>query len=526
MNFPRLRDWLPELSAALTGALLSASFAPVQSSEMAWIALAPLLVACRFVGGRREVFRLGFLAGAVFWITSIWWISRVTYAGWLGLAFYCSLYVGAFALVANLWLRRFGHERLSSNIGFMFVLACAWAGLELLRSTFATGFAWNPLGVSQYKNIAMLQGAAWGGVYAVSALIVWVNAGLALTIMRYIKRGGLWGKRPHIELMLAFLVLALAFFGGARRVRAQKPGPTTLRIALIQTGIPQDDKWDTNTIATIYQRLEELTTTALRTGPLDLIVWPETALPDDVRYSEPSYNLVYRLATNGTPILVGTMDTQWPDDDTAIYFNSSFLFDAEGIVQGTYNKRHLVPFGEYVPLRQALPFLKAMTPIEESFSAGDTSTVFRLTNGAAFSVLICFEDTVAGLARDAVRGGAKLLINQTNDAWFDPSSASRQHMAQCVLRVVETGVPAVRVANTGVSCYINQRGLVEAELANEAGGTIFPGFKTVQVRMPPDELPPTFYVQHGDLLPASAGLFAFLVSLILWRGKSQPEQEV
>lgn len=523
MKFSRLREWLPECAAALTGALLSASFAPFQSSEVAWIALAPLLVACRFVVGRREVFRLGFLAGTVFWITSIWWISRVTHAGWLGLAFYCSLYIAAFSLAASLWLRRFGHERLGANIGFMFFAACAWAGLEFMRSTFATGFAWNPLGVSQYKNVAILQGAAWGGVYAVSALIVWVNAGVALTIMRYIKRGGLWGRRPHVELMLAFLVLALAFFGGARRARAQKPGSATLRVALIQTGIPQDDKWDTNTVATIYQRLDELTSTALRTGPLDLIVWPETALPDDVRYSEPSYKLVYQLCANGTPILVGTMDTQWPDDERAIYFNSSFLFDSEGIVQGTYNKRHLVPFGEYIPLRRALPFLSAMTPIEESFSAGDTSTVFRLDNGAAFSVLICFEDTIAGLARDAVRGGARLLINQTNDAWFDPSSASRQHMAQCVLRVIETGVPAVRVANTGVSCYINQRGLVESELADETGNTIFPGFKTVQVHLPPEDLPPTFYVKHGELLPASAGIFALLLSLALWRTKPVEE---
>lgn len=519
MKFSRLRAWLPEFAAALTGALLSASFAPLQSSESAWIALAPLLIACRFVDGRREVFRLGFLAGTVFWITSIWWISRVTYAGWLGLAFYCSLYIAVFALAAGLWLRRFGHERLGANIGFMFFAACAWAGLELMRSTFATGFAWNPLGVSQYKNVAILQGAAWGGVYVVSALIVWVNAGLALTIMRYIKRGGLWGRRPHIELMLAFLILALAFFGGARRARAQKPGSVTLRVALIQTGIPQDDKWDTNTITTIYQRLGDLTSTALRTGPLDLIVWPETALPDDVRYSEASYNVVYNLATNGVPILVGTMDTQWPEDGMAVYFNSSFLFDSEGIVQGTYNKRHLVPFGEYVPLRRALPFLTAMTPIEESFSAGDTSTVFRLDNGAAFSVLICFEDTIAGLARDSVRGGARLLINQTNDAWFDPSSASRQHMAQCVLRVIETGVPAVRVANTGVSCYINQRGLVESELSDGSASAAFPGFKTVEIRLPSDDFQPTFYVRHGEVIPASAGVFALLVSLLLFRAK-------
>ncbi len=519
MAFSKLRTFLPEAAAVFSGALLSISFAPMEANEAAWLSLVPLLVAVRFATGLRSVFRLGFISGAVFWLTSIWWISRVTYAGWLALAFYCALYIGAFAVAAHLWLRRFGHDRLLPNLGFMLYAACAWAGLELMRSTFATGFAWNALGVSQYRNVALLQGAAWGGVYAVSALLVWINAGMALTAMRYIQRGGFWGRRPHVELMVGFLVLAIAFFSGARRARDLKPGPAELRVALIQTGIPQDDKWDTNTVSTIYQRLNELTTAALRTGPLDLIIWPETALPDDVRYSEPSYSVVYSLCTNGAPILVGTMDTQWVDDQQPIFFNSSFLFDREGVVLATYEKQHLVPFGEYVPMSGVLPFLKAMTPIQESFTAGTRSTVFELEDGSAFSVLICFEDTISRLARNAVRAGARLLVNQTNDAWFDPSSASRQHMAQCVLRVIETGVPAVRVANTGVSCYIDRRGVVKSELLDDRGGTIFPGFKTVQINPAPDDLDPTFYVQRGELLPSLAGVFALAIGLVLFREK-------
>lgn len=515
---PRWQAWLRDFAAALSGLLLSASFAPLEAHQAAWVALAPLLLACRYAEGTRAAFRLGFIAGSVFWLTSIWWLSRVTYAGWITLAFYCALYVGAFAVASFLWLRRFGHERVGANLGFMLFAACAWAGLEWVRGTFATGFPWNPLGVSQYQNPAILQGAAWGGVQAVSALLVWVNAGIALTVMRYIRRGGHWGRRPHFELMLALLVLALAFWGGAARVKRLEPGSTPVRVALIQTAIPQDDKWDSNTVELIYHRLDELTRSALRTGPLDLVIWPETALPDDVRYSEPSYELVYRLCTNGVPILVGSMDSEWPDEGRPIFYNSSFLFDREGVVVGVYEKQHLVPFGEYVPFRHAVPFISAMTPIQESFTPGRTSTVFRLEQPAvAFSVLICFEDTVARLARKAVRAGARLLVNQTNDAWFDPSSASRQHMAQCVLRVVETGVPAVRVANTGVTCYINHRGFVEAQLVDASGGTIFPGFKTVQVRPAPDGLAPTFYVKHGDLLPVVAGVFALLVAGFLWR---------
>ncbi len=380
-----------------------------------------------------------------------------------------------------------------------------------MRSTFATGFAWNALGVSQYRNVALLQGAAWGGVYAVSALIVGVNAGMALTIMRYVKRGGHWGRRPHLELMLAFLVLALAFFGGARRVRGLADGPVELRVGLVQTGIPQDDKWDEGTVELIYERLDQLTRAAHRAGPLDLVIWPETALPDDVRYSQASYDLVYSLCTLGAPLLVGSMDSEWPEDRRPVFYNSSFLFDPEGRVVERYDKQHLVLFGEYVPFQRALPFLTAMTPIQESFTPGTNATVFRLDQPpVAFSVLICFEDTVSRLARKAVRAGARLLVNQTNDAWFDPSSASRQHMAQCVLRVVETGVPALRAANTGATCYIDRRGVVAVLLKDEKGGTIFPGFTTAVARPAPEDMPPTFYTRVGDAPAIGAGLLALM----------------
>jgi apolipoprotein N-acyltransferase len=518
VNEPKMRRRAITFAAALSGGLLTASFAPLESAEAAWISLVPLLVAIRVAESPRAAFRLGFLTGSIFWLTSIWWLSRVTYIGWITLSLYCALYLGAYAAAAHVWLSRFGHNRAGANIGFMFFSACAWAGLEWVRSTFATGFAWNGLGVSQYRNIALLQSAAWGGVYAVSALIVWVNSGIAVTVMRYIQRSGRWGRRPHIEVMIAFLVLALAFYGGARRARGLKDGPHSLRVGIVQPAIPQDDKWDEDTVDLIYERLDRLTRAAIRSGPLDLVIWPETALPDDVRYSQESYDLVYSLCALGTPILVGSMDSKWPEDGRPLYFNSAFLFDTEGRIVDVYEKQHLVLFGEYVPFQRALPFLRAMTPIHESFTAGTNAVVFRLGQPpATFSVLICFEDTVARLAARAVRAGARLLVNQTNDAWFDPSSASQQHMAQCVMRVAETGVPAVRAANTGVSCYINRRGVVVTRLENESGSTIFPGFTTAVVHLPPEDMPLTFYTRHGDILPIGAGLFALAILLALHR---------
>jgi apolipoprotein N-acyltransferase len=509
----------PWVAAVCSGFLLAGSFAPREYAEAAWIALVPVLAALRGVGLRRA-FQLGLTTGLAFWLPSIWWLTKVTPPGWVGMALYCSLYLALFTVGAALWFRRWGFERWLVNLGFMLFAAAWWAGLELARSTWFTGFAWNPLGASQYRNAALLQSAAWGGASAVSALVVWVNAGIALTVLRYIERRGHWGRRPHPEIIAAFLVVAVAFAWGVKRLRTTPPGDLPLRVALIQTNIPQDDKWDESTVATIYQRLREVTLGALRGGPSDLIIWPETALPDDVATSVPSYNLVYELVTNGTPILVGSMDTHWPEQGYPTFYNSSFLFDVTGEPLQIYDKQHLVPFGEYIPLPKLLPFLKALTPIQESFSPGLTSTVFTLPGRSVpFSVLICFEDTVAHLARAAVRQGARLLINQTNDAWFDPSAASRQHMIQAIFRTVENGVPMVRVANTGVSCVIDRRGAVLARLENESGGTRFAGFKLAEVRPAPADFPLTFYTRHGDVLPGVAGLAALALFLVLLRAR-------
>jgi apolipoprotein N-acyltransferase len=160
--------------------------------------------------------------------------------------------------------------------------------------------------------------------------------------------------------------------------------------------------------------------------------------------------------------------------------------------------------------------MKAMTPIQESFNEGKTGTVFRLVSpDTAFSVLICFEDTIAKLARKMVRNGARMLVNQTNDAWFDPSSASRQHMAHCVFRCVENGVPAVRSANSGVTCHIDRRGQVIDILDDGEGHTLTHGFSTVEVMVAGADMPLTWYTRHGDVFAWACVAIAGLAWLAL-----------
>jgi apolipoprotein N-acyltransferase len=502
------RRYLPECGAVLTGLLLAASFAPLEWKQAAWVALVPLVISVRSVSPWRAG-RLGFLAGLVFWLLTVLWLTHVSILGWFILAAYCALYIVPFAVVVSWGLRRWSAKSVLHNLLMMIMAALAWAALEYLRSTVFTGFPWNPLGQSQYENLTLLQIAEWGGVYAVSTLLVWMNMAIALTIMRYAECRGRLRHRWHPELIAGVLVWALVHTYGWRVITRGSTEGETVQLALIQPNIPQTEKWTPEYIDTIYKRLLSLSDAARRVNDLDLLVWPETAVPDDVRTSPRSYDLVYRLVTNGVPILVGSMDTEWQDYDKPLYYNSSFLFDENGRIAGEYDKQHLVVFGEYVPFRHALPFLTAMTPISESFSAGRTSTVMRLPDrDIPFSVLICFEDSVSRIARSAVRNGARLLINQTNDAWFDVSSGSKQHMIHCVLRCIENRVPAVRATNTGITCAIDRYGRIRDVLRGDDGSPVIAGFQITEASVPTDTFKLTFYTKYGDL-------FAWVATVLL-----------
>ncbi len=488
------------VGALVTALLLALCFAPFEMADAAWVALVPLLMVAAYAEPAR-IPKLAWLAGSVFWLISLFWLTRVTYAGWFLLALYCGAYAIPFLWVVSWWFRRFGVARFLPNLGFMVVATASWVGLEYLRGRLFTGFPWNPLGVSQFTHTAFIQHASWGGVYAVSAMLVWTNAALALTVLRYVQGHARLGRKPHPEIMLAMGVIVIAFVTGNRMARqADDVSPRVMRLALIQPSIPQDNKWSSDKVEMIYDRLRELTASAILFTNPDLVVWPETALPYDVRLSDSCYALVNELVRMGAPILVGSMDAETFADRPARYYNSSFLFDTNGVIIRHYEKRHLVLFGEYVPWHEHITFITAMTPIMESFSPGNTSTVFRAPGvDVPFSVLICFEDTLAYLGRESVRNGARLLINQTNDAWFDPLWGSRQHLALSVFRAVENRVPLVRAANTGYSCAVDARGALREVLTGEQGRHDGPGFQLVSVEIPPDRMPLTFYTRHGDV---------------------------
>ena len=514
------QKWIVLTVALLSGFLLACAFplppflAGMEGGSAAWLALVPLLVILAQVSPRQGAV-LGLLAGLVFHLIGLAWLLALrttwgnvplTVLSWIGLSLYCSIYVSVFGWLYAAMARAALPKGQAGRLVLLFVSPALWVGLEYIRAILFTGFPWNLLGASQYENPVLLQTARIAGVYGISFLIVLFNTAIALTGQRVWQeiRSGDKRRRLHVELMVGLVILASSWSMGLRTLRwltdVAMEDPQGLHIALIQPAIPQVQKWSEEHAREIEKVLREQTERALLSSP-DLVVWPETATPGMVRFDAASRALVADAVSEGAALLVGTMDF---NPDTMEYFNAALLVGPDNKIHGVYNKRHLVPFGEYVPLTRWLPVLERFAPLGFSCTPGEMKQAYLLLPGPEqtipASVLICFEDVFPYLARRDVRRGARILLNLTNDGWFDGTAAPRQHLALAVLRAVENQVPMVRAANTGVSAFIDQAGRIREVPGPRAEGRY--GFGTRGVVLMPESVRPTLYTRFGDWLLA------------------------
>ncbi len=496
------------LNALSAGSLILA-FPKTDIWPLAWVGLVPLLYALDGQTPARA-FARAYLCGVLFFGGTLYWLIHVTLPGMLLLVAYLSVYFGLFGVGYNFLAG-------SKTAWRPFGIASLWTLLEFIRAHFLTGFGWSSLGYSQSGNILVIQVADLAGVYGVSFLIVLGNVLLKEVLDGYHQNPGPRKFKIPSSLVVPVLVLALALGYGALRLavlsRAQdqpafgearqgRPAPQA-SIAVVQANIPQSMKWYEPAWPDIMARYKILTEAAAKTKP-DLIVWPETSYPgilwEDVELFDELKKFVARL---GVPLLAGAIVKEGDQ-----YYNTAILLSKDGEVLQTYRKIHLVPFGEYLPLRPLFPFLEHIIPIAD-FTAGEEYTVFKLRDdGKLFSVLICFEDTLGGLTRQFVRQGAGLLVNMTNDAWFKDTKEPYMHMQAAVFRSVENRRTLVRAANTGVSSFINSSGRVVKAVRDENGKqTYVAGYETMQVRFEQQE---TFYTRYGDvfLLVCLGCLFA------------------
>jgi len=387
-----------------------------------------------------------------------------------------------------------------------------WVGLEYARATLFTGFAWNPLGGSQYRTLPIAQVAELGGVYAVSWLVVYMNCALYFTFRRVAARCR--GERVaglHPELMAGLLAVAVALgWGQARRQKLWRESEQdgSVRVVAVQPAIAQTDKWDPETDELVLGRLRDLTSLSGALRP-DLVLWPETALPSVFNVDTNAQKFAASLsAAAGAPLLVGALEYRMSAAKD-FYYNSSFLVGPDGESGGVYRKQHLVLFGEYLPGEDRHPWIGRFSPLGYSCLPGGESVVFRAA-GKPFSPLICFEDTVPALSRAARNAGAGFIVVQTNDAWFDGTPGLQQHMAHSVFRAIENRCPVVRCANTGITCMVDATGGVESMGSGREAALGVAGFHPFEVRPASGQL--SFYTVRGD--SAFAGPCAILTALL------------
>jgi apolipoprotein N-acyltransferase len=550
-----LRLW-PWLAAIASGLLCTACLPPFNQSWLCWIALTPLVAAIWFSGknSRRKWLRdllLGYVAGIVFFTAAFSWLGAL---GTLFenlflhvLSLLLSLYLGLnFALWS--WLVGFlrpGEAPLSgvlaragkftaaapsspwlrstTNLRLAFCLACAWVTHEWIRGWLFSGFGWNGLGVALHANWPIIQIAEFTGVTGLSFAIVFANVIAVTTTRRLILEARTHRMRPHYDLTLTMAaIVGLLAFG--MHVSQFKSAAKSMRVAAVQPNVAQRQKFDPQFTQKIFDRFRHLSEIALRTSPpLELLIWPEGSTPGPVLEDEESNRFVMDFAaTAKTDLLLGTIDV---DQDRA--YNAAFLISQGGENAQIYRKIHLVPFGEYIPLRRSFSLfaLVASRWVPGDYTAGRDFTVLKTSSGTAkIAALICFEDTVGDLTRKFVlEGGASLLVNITNDGWFLHSAGSQQHLANAVFRCVETRRPMVRSANTGVTCFVNEFGRVTQKLQDENGSTFTEGVLTGDVDLPTAQTL-TFYTRHGELfakLCACVTLLVVIVSFFVRRGRGR-----
>ena len=526
--------------ASASGLFLPLSFPKSDLGLLAWVALVPLHWA---LDGKNkaQAFWIGWLSGTIAFTGMMSWVVTamntygkvplaISYGLMLLLTAYLGLYVGLYSAGA-VWF-----QSLIPRYGF-FVFPCLWVTLELIRTYALTGMPWGLLGYSQYRQIEIIQIADHMGVYGVSFLIVLVNVALAefLSWLMPYFRNFRPARLPWELAAMATLVVTLSWHYGLAML-SETPFSgiprSSISVGVVQPNIDQAVKWDTAHREQTLARFDQLTERLGRAT--DLVVWPEAATPF-VFEREPVYQLQLIALANRAqaPILFGSPALRFYPDRRPYLLNSAYLLAPDGQLLGRYDKHHLVPFGEYIPLKSSLLFfLDKLVEGIGDFEAGTGPTVLTLTpkprsaavgkaeatpRPISFGVAICYEVIFPNLVRQFAANGAEFLVTVTNDAWFGASSAASQHFSMVVFRSVENHLAFARSANTGISGFIDPFGrIVETtpiftEQAIKA---------TMQVWRPH-----TFYSRYGDVFAYGCVIICALLFLFgLFRTKeSEPD---
>lgn len=472
--------WTILLMCFATGALAVVCFAPHYWWPAGFFALPVFYLLLENAPSRKQCILRGFAFGYGHFMAGTYWISNALLVdaekfGWLapfsvfGLSAVFALWFALFGLL--FWWQRTG-DTFTNLLRFIIL----WVVIEYLRTLGMFGFPWNLAGYAMLAVKPIAQLASVIGVYGLS----FVAIATALLPAFWIKRTG------RLATACLAIVLATGFVYGLKRL--QLPGnETQVALRVVQPNIPQSLKWSQDGRVISLQTHSELSGADAGDKVAPILIWSETALPFTLYGDSPWPQRLAALVPPQGILLTGAVrgdDTQ----EKRKLWNSLVAIDGTGEVEAAYDKHQLVPFGEFVPLRNILP-LDKITPGDTDFSRGNGPRTLRVEGVPPFSPLVCYEIIFPWIVADK-HDRPEWILNVTNDAWYGDSSGPYQHLAAARMRAIEQGLPVVRAANTGISAVFDGYGrIVQYIPLNEQG---------VIDQVLPSTLVPTFYARYGE----------------------------
>jgi apolipoprotein N-acyltransferase len=496
--------------AVLSGLLIFLCFPKYGTGIFAWVALIPLFFAVQDAHPR-EAFNIGFLTGFVAHVGILYWIAYVVVqcgylpiyigiAAMLLLSSYLSFYTAFFALAIT-FLR-------GKRMPLILWAPLVWTLLDYARSHLLTGFPWEYLARSQYLYTRVIQISDVTGTYGITFLIVLINTVVYDLLSRRFRRRYLIAE----SFAASFVLAAIIAYGHVRIEDVEEPlkNARSLDVTLVQGNIDKNLKWNSRYQ---LQTIDIYRSPSLQFAPSPggLIVWPETAAPFSFQQRDAMQSAVVDIAVaSRSALLVGSPGYEGQGDSIS-YMNSAFLLRPDGTLSGRYDKVHLVPYDEYVPLRNLFPFTGKLVAGVGDFTSG--KGYYPLTIGDhRLGVLICYEGIFPEAASEYKRRNAELLVNITDDAWFGRTSAPYQHLSITVFRAIENRLYLVRAANTGICTIIDPTGKILSRTGIFESTTLKGDVKMIDEKI--------FYAAYSDVFVyLCATALVVLVILTMQRRK-------
>ncbi|WP_425407165.1 apolipoprotein N-acyltransferase [Hwanghaeella sp.] len=509
-----LRGWRRYGAAFLLGIVSSLALPPVFAFPVLWATLPLLVWMLDGAKRKRQFFLIGWCFGFGLYAASLYWISNallvfsdrfwwmVPFAA-LGLPAVLAIYAGLAGLVSRL---------AAPGPARAFAFAAAWVLGEWLRGHLLTGFPWNLLGHAWTGTDVMSQAAAWIGVYGLSALALASAVLPALAAGAGVRKPSPVRRQAAIALAVA-LPVAIAASGAFRLSQAPALGIADVPgvgLRLVQANIPQRQKWQRDLRGQNFYRHLELSEKD-RPDWVTHLIWPETAAAFFLEEDAPARDAAAQVIPAGGHLITGA--PRRVTDPFSLH-NSVVVLDARGAVAATYDKAHLVPFGEYAPFRSVIGIDK-ITAGSIDYTPGPGPRTLALAGLPSFSPLVCYEAIFPGAVVSGTDPRPAWLLNLTNDAWYGKTAGPHQHLTMARMRAVEEGLPLVRATNTGVSAAFDSFGREIGRIPLEQPGVL-------DIRLP-RALSPTLYAKIGDA--AFLCLLLWLAGTAVWlhRGVSRSD---